>query len=158
VARLAGAANRDMTCPGRITRHSENGRCEADLSGLIWPICRVSRLRRLLFSRLHQLMQGEGHFVWMRCAPRDDPLQLDEIVGNGADFHQFGFDCLRIAHSSFSIAHRGNRNVSRGDRECTGRRIVILEAAADQKPTCGDQSLVRLQSQFRIADRPPLPE
>ena len=45
-----------------------------------WPGLRVITL-------LHQLVQGEGHFVWMRCTPCDDPLELDDIVGNGTDLH-----------------------------------------------------------------------
>jgi hypothetical protein len=28
----------------------------------------------------------------MRCAPGDDALELDRVVGDGADFHQFSFD------------------------------------------------------------------
>ena len=55
---------------------------------------------------IHQLVQREGHFVRMRCTPGNNPLEFNEIVGNGADLHQLGFDCFRITHSSFSIAHR----------------------------------------------------
>ena len=45
---------------------------------------------------------------------------------------------LRIAALALHIV--AIATLSRGDRECTGRRIVIPEAAAGQKPTCGDLS------------------
>src|ERR1035441_7748456 len=43
-------------------------------------------------------MQSEGDLVGMRCAPGNDTLQLHSIVGDGADFHQVGFDVLRGSH------------------------------------------------------------
>ncbi len=52
----------------------------------------------------HELMQGEWYFVRMRCTPNNDALELECIVGNGADFHQLGFDDLRVSHGNFSIA------------------------------------------------------
>ena len=61
--------------------------------------------RRLLVAVFHELMQGEGDFVRMRCAPRDDALQLDGIVSDGADFHQLGFDDLWLSHRNSSMAH-----------------------------------------------------
>jgi hypothetical protein len=48
---------------------------------------------------LNELMQGAGNFAGVGCAPGNDALEFDEIVGNGADFRQLGFDYLRIAHS-----------------------------------------------------------
>jgi len=62
---------------------------------------------RGVLTLLQQLVQGERDLVRMGCTPGDDPLELDQIVGDGTDLHQVGFDCLRIAHSSFSIAHPG---------------------------------------------------
>ena len=52
----------------------------------------------MLAAPAHDLMQGEGYFVRMACAPGDDALQLDGIVGDGADFHQLGFDGFRVSH------------------------------------------------------------
>ena len=52
----------------------------------------------------HELMQGEGDFVGMACAPGNDALELDGIVGDGADFHQLGFDDLRVSHRNSSMA------------------------------------------------------
>jgi len=54
----------------------------------------------------HELMQGKGDFVGMCCAPGNDALELDDIVGDSADLHQFGFDDLRISHRTFSMAHK----------------------------------------------------
>ena len=62
----------------------------------------------MLVTAAHELMQGEGDFVGMRCAPRNDALQLDGIVGDGTDFHQLGFDRLRVSHrnSEHAICRR----------------------------------------------------
>ncbi len=68
---------------------------------------RLSNFRRVFLLLLHQVMQGEGHFVRVSHGPGDDTLELDEIVGDCADFHQLGFDYLRIAHGCFSMAHPG---------------------------------------------------
>ena len=56
------------------------------------PRLGIRGLRRLPVAPAHELMQGEGDFVGMRCAPNNDALQLEGIVGDGADFHQLGFD------------------------------------------------------------------
>jgi hypothetical protein len=61
----------------------------------------------------HELMQSEGDFVGMRCAPGNNALELDGIVSDGADFHQLGFDDLRVSHRNFSMAHFGTRNAVR---------------------------------------------
>lgn len=45
-----------------------------------------------------ELMQGERDFVRMRCAPGDDAFELEQIVGDGADLHQVGFDGLNVSH------------------------------------------------------------
>jgi hypothetical protein len=45
-----------------------------------------------------ELMQGEGNFVGMRCAPGNNALELHGIVSDGADFHQLGFNDLRVPH------------------------------------------------------------
>lgn len=37
-------------------------------------------------------MQGEGDFVGMRRAPRNDAFELDGIIGDGTDFDELGFD------------------------------------------------------------------
>lgn len=54
----------------------------------------------------HELVQGERHFVRMRGAPGDNTFQLGGIVGDGANFHQLGFDGLGVSHGNSSIAHR----------------------------------------------------
>lgn len=48
----------------------------------------------MLAAPAHKLMQGEGDFVGMRCAPGNNALQLNGIVCDGADFDQLGFDHL----------------------------------------------------------------
>src|ERR1017187_9500825 len=53
----------------------------------------------------HELMQRERHLIGMRRAPRNDSLQLDGIVGDGADLHQLGIDDLRGSHGTSSMAH-----------------------------------------------------
>ena len=58
----------------------------------------------MFVGQAHELMQGERDFVRMRCTPNNDAIKLECIVGNGADFHQLGFDDLRVSHSNFSIA------------------------------------------------------
>src|SRR3989442_6831502 len=61
----------------------------------------------------HELMQGERDFVGMRCAPGNNALELDGIVRNGADFHQLGFDDLRVSHRNSSMAHLGTWKAAR---------------------------------------------
>ena len=56
-----------------------------------------------------ELMQGERDFVGMRCAPRNNALEPEGIVGDAADFHQLGFDDLRVSHRNFRMAHFGTR-------------------------------------------------
>src|ERR1022692_2519994 len=67
----------------------------------------LRRLRRVLVMPAHELMQGEGDLVGMRCAPGNNALELDGIVEDGADFHQFGFDDLWVSHRDSSMAHVG---------------------------------------------------
>jgi len=63
----------------------------------------------VLVAAAHELMQDEGDFVGMGCAPGNDALELEGIVGDGADFHQLGFDDLRVSHSNSSMAHSCSR-------------------------------------------------
>lgn len=49
-------------------------------------------------------MESEGYFVRMRGTPGDDSLELYEIVGDRTDFHEVGFNGLRLAHGSFSMS------------------------------------------------------
>ncbi len=62
----------------------------------------------MLFALLHKLMQDERYLVWMQCAPGNEAFKLNGIVCYGADFHQLGFDYLRVSHSNTSMAHAGN--------------------------------------------------
>lgn len=59
----------------------------------------------MLVTPAHELMQGERDFVGMRCAPCNKALELDGIVGDGADFYQLVFNDLRVSHRNFSMAH-----------------------------------------------------
>jgi len=42
---------------------------------------------RALAAAPHQLMKGERDFIRMRRAPRNNALELDGFVDDGADFH-----------------------------------------------------------------------
>jgi hypothetical protein len=55
-------------------------------------------LRWVLVMPTQELMQGEGNFVGMCCAPGNNALELECVVGDGADFHQLGFNDLRVSH------------------------------------------------------------
>ena len=61
----------------------------------------------MLVAAAHELMQGEGDLTGIRCTPGNNAIEPDGIVGNGADFHQLGFDDVRISHSNSSMAHVG---------------------------------------------------
>ena len=61
--------------------------------------------RRALGTPAQELMQGKGNFVGVRCAPGHDALELVGILSDGADFHQLGFDDLRVSHRTSSMAH-----------------------------------------------------
>ena len=84
----------------------------------------------------HELMQGEGDFVGTACAPGNDALELDGIVGDGADFHQLGFNDLRVSHRNSSMAlgvepveqwwARGDSNA--GPLPCQGSPLRHLQA------------------------------
>jgi hypothetical protein len=63
--------------------------------------------RPVLVAPAQELMQYQGDFVGMRCAPGNNPFELDGIVGDGADFHQLGFDDLQVSHGNSSMAHVG---------------------------------------------------
>ena len=52
-------------------------------------------------------MVAAPDFVGMQRALDDDALELDGIVGDAADFHQLGFDDLRVSHRVSSMAHVG---------------------------------------------------
>ena len=56
-----------------------------------------------------ELMQGEGDFVGMRRTPRNNALELDEVVSDGADFYQLGFDALQVSHRNSSMAQIDSR-------------------------------------------------
>ena len=71
---------------------------------VILPQLRILRASGA-FRPAHKVMQGEGDFVGMRCAPGNNALELDGIVGDGADFRQLGFNDLRVSHRKSSIAH-----------------------------------------------------
>jgi len=64
--------------------------------------------RRALGTPAQELMQGKGNFVGVRCAPGHDALELDGILSDSADFHQLGFDDLRVSHRTSSMAHGGH--------------------------------------------------
>src|SRR5580700_862891 len=84
-------------------------------------------LRRALVASTHELMQGEGDFVGMRCAPNNDALEFESIVGNGADFYQLGFDDLWVSHSTSSMAHRGTA----GGASRTGPTLARVRGGAE---------------------------
>src|SRR3981081_3148737 len=97
-----------------------------------YPRNRVNPLRcrgsgRIVAAAAHELMQGEGDFVGMRCAPCNDSLQLNGIVGDSADFHEVGFDDLRVSHRNSSMAHAKGRWL-----RC--RFDVIISRMAKNKP------------------------
>ena len=82
-------------------------------------------LRWIFVAASHELMQGDGDFFGMRGAPGNNALQLDEIVSEGADFHQLCFDDLRVPHRTSSMAHVG-AGVGRRLR----RRGMVIAATA----------------------------
>jgi hypothetical protein len=49
-------------------------------------------------------MQSERDLVGMRYTPGDNALEFNGVVGDGADFHQLGFDDFRVSHRLFSMA------------------------------------------------------
>jgi hypothetical protein len=61
-------------------------------------VVKCRRSRWMLIATAHELVQREGNFVRMRCAPSNNTFQLDGVVGYGADFDQLGFDDLRVSH------------------------------------------------------------
>ena len=71
----------------------------------------------MLIATAHELMQGEGDFVGMRCAPGNNALELDGIVRNGADFHQLGFDDLRVSHTR-TVANGGGKLWKKATTTC----------------------------------------
>jgi hypothetical protein len=48
-------------------------------------------------------MQGEGDLIRVRCAPGNNALEPDGVVRGEAEFHQLGFDDLRVAHETSSM-------------------------------------------------------
>src|SRR5690242_19429766 len=62
-------------------------------------------------TALHQVMQSEWHLVRMRSAPCHDSLELQQVVGNRTDFHEFGFDDVRFPHVSLSMAQSAGLKV-----------------------------------------------
>jgi hypothetical protein len=58
----------------------------------------------VLLTTAQYLMQGERDFVGVRRAPGENTLELNRIVGDGADFHQLGFDDLRVSHRELQDA------------------------------------------------------
>jgi hypothetical protein len=63
-----------------------------------------------------KLMQGEGNFVGMRCAPGNNALELYGIVGDGADFHRLGFNAHVRTWKSVRWAGPDRRIRSAGTR------------------------------------------
>jgi hypothetical protein len=55
-------------------------------------------------------MQREGDLVGMRCAPGNNALELEGVVGDGADFHQLGFDDLRVSHRNSRMTQTRSRS------------------------------------------------
>jgi hypothetical protein len=51
-----------------------------------------------IVAPVQEPMQNERDLVGMRCTPGDDAFELDAVVGDGADFHQFVIDDLRVSH------------------------------------------------------------
>src|ERR1039457_900389 len=94
-------SGQNVSQPRRPKRHI------CPLRGQLYPRSSLSVLRRVLVRPAHELMQGEGDFVGMRRAPGNNALELDGIVGDGADFHQLGFNGLRVSHRISSMAHVG---------------------------------------------------
>jgi len=103
----------------------------------------------MLVMPAHELMQGERDFVRMRCAPRNNALQLERIVGDAADFHQLGFDDLRVSHRNFRMAHFGARIPVRwaADDEAG--------AAAMETATGDNRKAAALPPELRAAAGPP---
>jgi hypothetical protein len=64
-------------------------------------------------------MKGEGDFLGMQRAPDYDALKFDGIVGDGGNFHQLGFDNLRVSHE-FPAWH------SKGERATTIYNVIGL--------------------------------
>ena len=56
----------------------------------------------------------------MRYTPGDNALEFNRIVGDGADFHQLGFDDFRFSHRVFSMAHPVKAHLS--EMTSTSRR------------------------------------
>ena len=104
-----------------------------EIAGLVRPSRRIGGhtavqlrfrgLRRVLVASAQELMQDERDFVRMRCAPSDDALELGGILGDGADFHQLGFDDLRVSHSNSSIAHPGPATYRVAGAACPLRQV-----------------------------------
>src|ERR1022692_4114649 len=123
----------------------------------------LRRLRRVLVMPAHELMQGEGDLVGMRCAPGNNALELDGIVEDGADFHQFGFDDLWVSHRNSSMAHVGTwKPGDHRDRKSTrlnSSHLVISYAVFCFKKTPKDEHPC-LDGWFRslrsIRDSPPI--
>jgi hypothetical protein len=93
----------------------------------LYPSSTLRALRRMLVMPPQELMEGEGDFVGMRCAPGNNALELYGIVGDGAHFHQLGFDDLGVSHRSSSMAHFGKLESRDGrsfDRRC---RLIMLD-------------------------------
>ncbi len=67
----------------------------------------------MLVAPPHEMVQSEGDFVGMHRAPGDDALQLDAIIGNRADLHEFGFDDVSFPHITFSMAHTAKARLAR---------------------------------------------
>jgi len=60
--------------------------------------------RQVLFEAAQELVQSEGDFVGMGCAPDDDAFELGGILGYGADLHQLGFDDCKVSHGNPTMA------------------------------------------------------
>src|SRR5882724_8619245 len=100
--------------PSEQDRYSHEGQMASMSSAAaILPAVKLRVLRRVLITPTHKLMQGGGNLVGIRCAPGNNALELDGIVCDGADFHQLGFNDLRVSHRNSSMAHVGTRKTVR---------------------------------------------
>jgi len=118
-------------------RTGSRGAPRALVSALVVSLDRSSLrgVRWELVVPPHKLMQGEGDFVRIRRAPDNNALQLDGIVGDTANFHQLGFDDLRVSHCNSSMAHVDSRKpVRRANQSSIGGRGEHLSAANRSGP------------------------
>lgn len=60
----------------------------------------------MLVAPVQELMEDEGDLVRMGCAPGNNALEFDGVIGDGADLNQIGFDSLWITHFDlYDVTH-----------------------------------------------------